>query len=592
MSFYGNIFNKFQNAFNKIQFETTNVGEDNPDANEIIAQTSDETLTLKNDATLKWTTDSSGAIIPQVNTTGFSFERLSSADTDDYNAYVLTRDGEQANADSAMIKIPKIKILDSVNLVEEDGKVVLKLQFNVDNDESASAEEIIQLSFADSSTINLSVQDIISDDDKSGIIKAEIINDSITVDKLNSSLKRCVIAQYIEGKDISEHFQLGLQAANIDDISNPVDGNIVIIEKAIADEKTSRTAYVYNNGEWKALDGNYNANNVYLDSDLIITANIGVQTLGNASFKTLNTSGKSVKQVMSMILAKEEAPSINSQPSVITEIGINSSTADKAITVEGGSTITPYWKATFNKGAYKYGPDTGLEPTKWYIQGAVVKGTTTTVPSNHIGLTASGSMPDITLDAGSSYVINARATYEDAPLAWTNLGEEYKAGNALFDETAGATSVQITGGSKHDDSKAITAWQQGYYIGTLESDIEITSDVLRNVGSGAGLLKNRKTKGGNYAAQTDLVFSPTGTMAKFVIAYPASIDSTNSSKGLSSFFNNSAFEEYKNNFSRSIVKVAGADNDIDSEHAIDYAVWTWVPDSPFSGTINFLIDLK
>jgi hypothetical protein len=85
-------------------------------------------------------------------------------------------------------------------------------------------------------------------------------------------------------------------------------------------------------------------------------------------------------------------------------------------------------------------------------------------------------------------------------------------------------------------------------------------------------------------------------MAKFVIAYPASKDITNGEynplKGLLSFFNNSSFEEYKNNFTRSTVKVAGADNDINSEHAIDYAVWTWTPDAAFSGTINFLIDLK
>ena len=49
----------------------------------------------------------------------------------------------------------------------------------------------------------------------------------------------------------------------------------------------------------------------------------------------------------------------------------------------------------------------------------------------------------------------------------------------------GATSVKIAGGSKNDDSQAISAWQQGYYIGTLESDVAITSDILRNTGTGA-----------------------------------------------------------------------------------------------------------
>lgn len=294
-----------------------------------------------------------------------------------------------------------------------------------------------------------------------------------------------------------------------------------------------------------------------------------------------------------MILAQEVAPRISANPSVTTKIGNNATPEDKAISVEGGSTITPKWSASFSKGSYSYGPDTGLTPTSWEVKGYLGS----TAVEGHTGSAASGTMPQLVLAAGKSYKINAKASYDDAPLAYTNLGEEYKAGNTLFDETEGATSVRIASGSKNDDSQTITAWQQGYYIGTLESDVAITSDILRNTGTGAGVLKNRTVKNGNYAAATDLKFSPTSdTMAKFVIAYPASKDMTSgaydSAKGLQSFFNNSSFEEYKGNFTRSIVKVAGADNDLTSAHAIDYAVWTWVPASAFSGTINFLIDLK
>lgn len=378
-------------------------------------------------------------------------------------------------------------------------------------------------------------------------------------------------------------------------IESPKKGDIAVIERVIGEvsSASTMTAYMYDGENWCALDGNYDASNVYFDSNLVMTANIGVQSLGSASSKELGTAGKSLKQVLSMILAKEEKPTISSNPSVTTKIGTSSSTADRAISVEAGTSVTPYWSASFSKGAYSYGPDTGLTPSKWEVVGKLGGAAV----SGHTGSAASGSMPSITLAAGQSYVINAKATYGDAPLAYTNLGEEYKAGNALFDETKGATPVKIAGGSKNDDSQAISAWQQGYYIGTLESDVAITSDILRNTGDGAGVLKNRTVKSGNYAAQTDLKFSPTGTMAKFVLAYPASVDtkpdgSYNKSKGLASFFNNSSFEEYFGNFSRSIVKVAGADNDLSSAHAKDYAVWTWVPASAFSGTINFLIDLK
>lgn len=376
-------------------------------------------------------------------------------------------------------------------------------------------------------------------------------------------------------------------------VVTPKKGDIGVVERMIGEISTasSMTAYMYNGSAWQALDGNYDANNVYFDSNLVMTANIGVQTLGGASSKNLNTQGKSLKQVLSMILAKEEKPSIISNPSVTTYLANNASPANSNITVEGGSTITPKWSASFGAGSYSYGPATGITPSAWDVKGYIGS----TAVEGHTSTSTSGTFSNVVLAAGETYKVNAKATYPAGALAYTNLGEEYKAGNTLFDETTDAASVQITAGSKNDDSPTITAWQQGYYIGTLESDIEITSDILRARDTNK-VLKNRTVKGGNYAAATDLKFSPSGTMAKFVIAYPASKDMTNgeydSAKGLLSFFNNSSFEEYKGNFTRSVIKVAGADNDLTSKHAIDYAVWTWVPASAFTGSINFLIDLK
>lgn len=381
-------------------------------------------------------------------------------------------------------------------------------------------------------------------------------------------------------------------------IANPSKGDIAVIERMIGGISTASTmtAYMYDGEKWCALDGNYDASNVYFDSDLVMTANIGVQTLGSGeSSKNLNTSGKSLKQVMSMILAKEEKPSITSNPTVTTKIGNDATPDNSAISVEGGSTIKPKWSASMSAGAYKYGPATGLTPTAWSVVGKVGSGSSFANVEGHSSVEASGTFDDVVLAAGKSYKITATASHGEGPVAKTNLGEEYKAGNALFDETSNAAIVRIAAASPSDDSPLITAWQQGYYIGTLESDVEITSDILRAKDVNK-VLKNRVVKGGNYAAATDLKFSPSGTMAKFVIAYPAAKDMTNgaydSAKGLQSFFNNSSFEEYKGNFTRNVIKVAGADNDLTSSHAIDYAVWTWVPASAFSGSINFLIDLK
>ena len=333
-------------------------------------------------------------------------------------------------------------------------------------------------------------------------------------------------------------------------VAGSVIGDMGIVKELVyedttnsANNKYSHTAYVWNGTSWEAMDGNYDANNVYFDSNLVMTTNIGVQTLGSGvSSRDLNTKGKSLKQVFSMILAKEEKPTISTNPSVTTKIsnGANSTPhASNNITVEGGTTVTPKWEATFSAGAYSYGPATGLTPTAWDVKGYIGSNAV----SGHASTSNSGTFDAITLAASEVYKINAKATYNAGAIANTNLGEPYQAGNALFDATNGATKVQIAAGSKNDDSPTITAWQQGYYIGTCESDVEITSDILRAVDTNK-LLKNRLVKGGNYATATNLAFSPSGTMAKFVIAYPASKDMTNgeydSTKGLQRFFNNSS----------------------------------------------------
>lgn len=391
-------------------------------------------------------------------------------------------------------------------------------------------------------------------------------------------------------------------------ITNPKQGDFAICKHVITGDLVEHTAYVYDTTKgWAAMDGNYSADNVFFASDLTITANIGVQTLGSGkSSKTLSTSGKSVKQVFNMILAQEVKPGNPTQPAVTTKLsnGADSTPGTSNITVEGGTTITPKWSASLSAGSYTYGPATGITATSWSVTDnrKDIDSSLTNATSD----TNSGTFDSLVLPAGKSYKVTAKAAHGAGPIAYTNLGEEYKAGNALFDSTTGAAVVKIAATTdttlKSDESPTITAWQQGYYIGTLESDVPVTSNILRNVGDGKGLLKNRFVKNANFATETiyfdgasghKAAFS--GTMAKFIVAYPSSIDKTdtgfNSAKGLTKFFNNSSFEEYLGNFTKSTIKVAGADNDLTSAHAIDYTVCTWTPASAFSGTTKFEVTL-
>lgn len=382
-------------------------------------------------------------------------------------------------------------------------------------------------------------------------------------------------------------------------------GDIAIIKELIAEDKYSYTAYVYDfdandNPAWKAMDGNVDADNVYFDSDLTITANIGAQTLPSGqSSAVLATEGKSLEQVMKMILAVEKAPSIVSKPTVLTKI-INSQTGTpntSNISVEGGSTIYPRWNASLSTGSYTYGPTTDITATTWEVTD-----NRNSIDSTLTNATAASvntqNFDSLILPAGKTYKITATATHNDGVIAHTNLGEEYKAGNALFDSTEGATIVQILGGTsnkKSDDSPTITAWQQGYYIGSLtDANTEITSEILRGDDSDKAL-KNAQRKGSNYAA-TEKTWTFTGSQAKYVVAYPWTVDHNEDGtkldgKGLIKFFNGTSFEEYVDNFTEDTIIVAGADKDTTSDYAVKYTLYTWSPAAAFDGEFSFTIKL-
>ena len=97
-------------------------------------------------------------------------------------------------------------------------------------------------------------------------------------------------------------------------IATPSQGDMAIIEQKFGDvakdegTRTSRTAYSYDGKKWCAMDGNYNAENVYFDGDLTYTAPIGVMTVPSSGAGTISAAGKNVKEVLASILAKEKNP--------------------------------------------------------------------------------------------------------------------------------------------------------------------------------------------------------------------------------------------------------------------------------------------
>lgn len=170
--------------------------------------------------------------------------------------------------------------------------------------------------------------------------------------------------------------------------------DIGIVKRTIAGDAMSYTAYVYNGSAWTAMDGNYNAANVYFATDLTATAPVGVVEIPASGSTTIAAAGKSLKDVLASILAKRVAPKATAPTA-----SINFTNATKS--VEVGTTVTPTYTATFNPGSYTYGPATGIEVSAW----SVTDGTTTLA-------TASGSFPEITIgdQSGDPATISLTAT--------------------------------------------------------------------------------------------------------------------------------------------------------------------------------------
>ena len=190
-------------------------------------------------------------------------------------------------------------------------------------------------------------------------------------------------------------------------ISNPKNGDIAVLSKVIDGDKKSYTAYVYDNA-WKAMDGNYNASNVYFDKDLTYTVGIGTlaQPSGSATFKA---AGQSVEDVLKTLMAKEVDPS-TTQPSATLS-------SDNIGAKEVGTNIAINYNISTNPGSYTYGPETGVTFSDYK---ATFNGETLTG--------ASGTFTSVQVTDNMSLSISGSVNHSDGVIPKTNLGNAYEKG--------------------------------------------------------------------------------------------------------------------------------------------------------------------
>ena len=351
----------------------------------------------------------------------------------------------------------------------------------------------------------------------------EFLANGKTKIKIGDGVKKWSELPYVDGDDIvqTQVFQIEAQAEQEDltAIANAVgdavlqSGDIVIIKRVIASEKYEYTAYVYNGSAWVAMDGNYNAENVYFDKDLVTTSAVGNITLTNGQ-ATIAAAGKNLKQVFDTIFVKEKNPSVT-QPSVGVTLG-NSGAK------EVGTKIIPSYTTSFNAGKYEFGPATGCNPTSWSVTDSDGSAPLTT---------ATGKFAEITVADDTNYKVTATVNYNEGAIPVTNVGNEY-------------TSGKITAGSKSATSSAITGYRNSFY-GTLTEKGELTSDIIRSL--------NKSNKALTNGNSFDITI-PVGAK-RVVFAYPATLRDVTSVKDV-----NGLNAEISGAFTKSTLSVEGLNN--------------------------------
>lgn len=264
-----------------------------------------------------------------------------------------------------------------------------------------------------------------------------------------------------------------------------------IVKRVISGAKTSYTAYVYDGAKWAAMDGNYDASNVYFDKDFVATAPIGVVEIPTSGSTTISAAGKSVKDVLAGIFAKEKEPTVTNPAVSIT------ASANKAYEV--GTKVSPSYSASLSAGSYQYGPATGITAKTWSV---------TNSGSDETLTTATGTFAEITVADNTNLSITATATYDAGAIPKSNIGNEVSAKQIKAGSASATASAKITG-------------YRNFFYGVVNTE-NLTSDVIRGL-----------TKGGAYTtSETFDVNVTTADAVGIVVAYPSNATRSGISKVL------------------------------------------------------------
>ena len=345
-------------------------------------------------------------------------------------------------------------------------------------------------------------------------------------------------------------------------------GDFGIVKTQIIDGKNSHTAFIYTENGWAALDGNYNADNVYFDEDLLVTTKIGtIQTLTNGQ-AILSAKGKTLKQVFSSLIAERKNPSA-SLPSGTVEL---TNYENGNYLVEVGETITPTWKTTFSAGSYTYGPATGVTSTQAKVYLSTNSNSSSTINAGEMNGKTGGLSALTVQDSTTKH-------YAKVDYGWTQ-GTSIPKDNFGDDYTNTSKNLPIQAASNKTDTS--TYYIQGYrkaFFGSRVSPIELNSYNIRSLADNANSSNADFTVTIDQGATQVVIAVPQGRVVKKV--------EDNGAFGQDIL---EAFDKYTGN---SGINVGGADATSSNigNYSAKYNVYVYNPSTPLgSNTYTIILD--
>lgn len=411
---------------------------------------------------------------------------------------------------------------------------------------------------------------------KAGEAAVEFVNGKAKLKVATEDNQTFANAPYIGGAEANVfQVELANNEMDIDGIDRVVGdtelavGDIAIVKAKIGDsDKVSYTSYVYekfvdeNNVEtfaWVAMDGNYSAQNVYLNKGIKLTS-----AVGNYAKDYNIAAGTSLENVLSGLLQKEEQPTVNNPAAEITASGGSGEvgspytvpTATLKVTSVGSYTYGPATGVKFNAGDIKLAE--GADPdkaTNYKVTTSAISATNNSV----LTLTATGSNKLYT-DSTQSYTFSGTASYQAATASpVTNLGNP-------------STKNPIAAGSCTIADKTVNFTGYRYAFAGGANTTALTSAIIR------GMSAKKSSKASMDTEGEALEFTVAAGANKVFFAYPATWTGTPYFQmfGL-------AWAENTDIVAKDNIQVAdyrGTNNDGTLNGATAYKLYCWELDTP------------